>query len=381
MVNGKIVDIKNIDIFEKAAEGVAIGRTLSNIIHSENLNIDFPEVENYIEIYKKFHNSLPFPLYGVDSDIKYCSAGLYIKKELGTKARMWLNNGLFIILDEEQKLALGFVNNSWGLVRPDEIKDDNLNIQNFKGEVGFEDFVWVTASLFKGETTAKYYDTFMPKFVEACGNQPVVMKWELGNILQFGNVPDRIELVPNKVIDLNNKSEYTMDIFTAGTRPTRDKQQVWSFGESDVQSSMRQKHVRVYGYDLYSKIASSEDFNIKVGEDKLKPAELFGINSLFCALCSAKTTSESSVFPDYIGFIADGNFIFSIENRLFISKSDIYTEAKEVARGVDIYSYKRGVVYIVKSKAVATGIKKEVIYSYSLLDGNLRLCKIQFVRT
>ena len=81
LVNGRIVDIKNIDIFEKAAEGTAINRTLPNIIPNDTLNLDFDIIEIYINAYKKFYASLPFPLYGVDTDLKYCAAGLFIKKE------------------------------------------------------------------------------------------------------------------------------------------------------------------------------------------------------------------------------------------------------------------------------------------------------------
>lgn len=380
MVNGRIVDIKNIDIFEKAAEGTAVNRTLPNIIPNDTLNLDFDLVEKYINAYKKFYASLPFPLYGVDTDLKYCAAGLFIKKETATNIRMWTNNGLFICVDADRKLALGFVNNSWGIVYVNEIKEDNLNIQNYRDNIGFEEFVWVTASLFKGEGTSKYYEVFMPKFVEACGSQHVVMRWELGNILQFGNIPDRMTMQLNKVIDLNNKSNYTLDIFVAGTRETKDKQQVWSFYDSDTRSEVKSKSVKVYGYDLYNKPIITGD-SIKAGEDKIKPAELYGINSLFCTLCTIKSVGEADDFPDFLGFIADGNLVFSVDGRVFVAKSDNYTEAKEVARGVEIYSYKRGVVYLSKPKVIAAGIKKEVIYSYSLVDGNLRLCKIQFVRT
>ena len=52
LVNGKIVDIQNIELFEKAAEGMAIGRTLSNVIPNESLDLNFDIVEKYIEAYK-----------------------------------------------------------------------------------------------------------------------------------------------------------------------------------------------------------------------------------------------------------------------------------------------------------------------------------------
>ena len=380
LVNGKIVDIKNVDIFEKAAEGAAINRTLPNIIPNEGLSIDFEAMENFIEIYKRFYVSLPFPLYSVDSDLKYCSAGLFIKKESATKNAMWTDNGLFISMDDERKLALGFVNNSWGIVKVNEIKPDNLNIQEYREEIGFEDFVWVTASLFKKEGTSDYYKLFMSKFVEACGNQPVVMRWELSNILQFVDIPDKITLQPNKIINLESKSEITLDIFTAGVREQRDRQQqVWSFVDGQ-EDSISYKKTKVYGYDLYEKPNTANKLNVKAGSDKIRTTEIFGINSLFCTLCSIKSATEAENFAEYSGFISDGNFVYLIDNRLFIAKANVYTEAKEVARGVEIYAYKPGVVYIAKQKMIAAGVRKDIIYSYSIADGNLRMCKILFTR-
>ena len=380
LVNGRIVDIKNIDIFEKAAEGAAINRTLPNIIPNEELSIDFKLMEKFIDIYKKFYLALPFPLYSIDSDLKYCAAGLFIKKESTAKNRIWVDNGLFIAMDIEKKLALGFVNNSWGIVKVTEIKADNLNIQAYRSEVGFEDFVWVTASLFKQESTSEYYKLFMPKFVDACGNQPVVMRWELSNILQFVEIPDRISLSLNKIINFEDTSELTLDIFTAGVREQKDKQQhLWSFIEGQ-EDSIAYKKTKVYGYDLYEKPNTTGKYNIKAGSDKIRSAEVFGINSLFCTLCSIKSATEAEEFSDFTGFIADGNFVFLVDNRLFLAKSNIYTEAKEVARGVEIYSYKPGVVYISKQKNIAPGVRKETIYSYTIADGNLRMCRIQFNR-
>lgn len=382
LVNGKIVDIQNIDIFEKAAEGVAINRTLTNVIPNESLDLDFSLVEQYIDAYKRFYSSLPFPLYGIDTDLKYCSAGLYIKKSIGIGIRMWTNNGLFISVDNERCLVLGFVNNSWGIVCADSIKDDNINIQDYKGETAFEDFVWVLASLFKGENTSSYYHEFMPKFVDACNSQPVVMKWELSNILTFGQVPNKLNLPNNKLIDTDKNLEYTLDVFIAGTRQTKEKQHVWNLtsDEDEIQPAVRPVYKKVYGYDLYVKPIITDDVQIKPGEDKIKPVELYGVNSLFCTLCTLRTLSEADEFEDFTGIISDNNFVFSTCNRIFVAKARNYVEAKEVARGVEIYSYKQNIVYFVKPKMIAPGIRKEVIYSYSLVDGNLRLCKIQFVR-
>ena len=41
--------------------------------------------------------------------------------------------------------------------------------------------------------------------------------------------------------------------------------------------------------------------------------------------------------------------------------------------------YDRGMLYLVKSSNIGRGIKKEVIYSYSVKDAKVRMCRIQFI--
>lgn len=379
LVNGRIVDIQNIELFELAAEGIAKNSTLTNIIPNESLKIDFTLAEKCIEVYKRFYSSLPFPLYGIDSDLKYCCAGLYIKRCTGIDNTMWTDNGLYITIDEDKLLALGFINNSWGIVSVDCIKACNLNIQDYKGAVGFSDFIWVLGALSNNQSTSGYYREFMAKFVEACNNQPMVLKWELSNILVFGNIPERIELKSDKIVDLDGKSEYSLDIFVAGIRETGEKQYVWNLSSED-DMELRSKTVKVYGYDLYMKPTEFDSGDIKPGDDKLKRASLIGMNSLFCSLCSIKQVTGTDDFDHYKGLISDNNLVYSIRNRVFVAKTRKYVEPKEIARGVEIYSCKQNIVYLCKPKIVTPGVRKEVIYSYSLADESLRLCKIQFVR-
>ena len=378
LVNGKVISIDNLDLFEAAAEGAAINRTLPNIIPNDRLQLDFELIEKIINTYKTFYKSLPFPLYSIDSNTKYCSAGLIIKRDLKLKNKMWVDNGLYICMDEEKYLCLGFINESWGIVKVQQIQTDNVDVDTFKGQLGFDEFAWVLVSLFKGEKTDNYYNIFMPKFVEACNNQHSIMRWELSNMLQFNPIPVKKELSENKVLDVRSGDEYTLDIYLTGKRRTSDQYLSWSM-QSDS-TNTEYKTINVYGYELYKKSANKMA-NKKLGEDKLKQTNLYGINSLFCELCTIKNLHSIDRFPIYKGIIIDNHLVFIIDNRLFATSVNNYSDAKEIARGVEIYSYNNRFIYLIKPKSISMGIRKETVYSYSLEDANMRLCKIQFSRS
>lgn len=377
-VNGKTVDIVNIEVFEKATEDMIINRTTASTV-TDTLGVDFNVVTEYLNLYNSFYKSLPFPIYAIDSDIKYATIGTYIKKRSENKPKLWVNNGLYICIDEENGTVLNFVNSTWGLVRVDSIKEDNTDLQAYQGGCGFNDLIWALSKILKKQSTSTYYKEFMPEFIEACNGQPLVLKWELGNILDFGRIPNKYNFQTNKIIDMETTNEYTMDIFVSGLRESKEKQHVWSLlDSSEFEPTMKPKYVKQFGFDVYEKISTLDEDRIKPNEDKLKKCELFGATSLFNTLCAIRNISERNEFEDFSGFISDGNLIYIVNNRVFVAKAYKFIEPKEVARGVELYSYDKGIVYFLKTKNLGRGIRKETIYSYSLKDGNLRLCKIQF---
>ena len=379
-VNGKTVDIQNIEVFEKAAEGMAINRTTASTISNIPENI-MEKAKEYIELYMSFYKSLPFPLYAIDSNIKYVTIGCFIKKKSQNKPKLWVSNALYICIDEETGIAIQFINMTWGFIKVETIKEDNTNLEEYQEECGFGDFIWALAKILKKQSTSTYYNEFMGEFIKACNGQPMVLKWELGNILEFGRIPDRIEFKHNQVTDLNSGDIYTLDIYITGLRETKKKQHVWSLFDDEVEPTVKPKYVKQYGFDTFRKEIVTDDNKIEPNCDKIKKVEMFGMTSLFNTMCAIKNAAEHETFEDYQGFIADGSLVYVINNRVFIAKAHRFVEPKEVARGVELYSYDRGIVYFLKSKHIAKGIKKETVYSYSLKDGNLRLCKIMFVNT
>lgn len=378
-VNGKTVNIDNIEVFEKAAEGLAIGRTATSNITENNL-FDSETVVGIVKLYNLFYTSLPYPLYAIDTDIKYAVIGTFIKLRGYKNLPMWVDNGLYVCVDEKNNETVYFVNSTWGLVKVQRIEKDNLDLRKYSNCCGYKDLLWALGELLAGKGLANYYKEFMPEFISACNSQSMVMKWELNNILDFGKTPAGISLPYNKIINLEDNTEYTLDIFLTGTRESSEKQQIWKLDSDEVY--VGHKHIKTYGFQVYEKSAGDCDG----GESSKKPgkmtvSKLYGAYSIFCTLNLLRTIADRSYFEDFKAFIAEGNLVYEVNQRIFVCKAYKFVEPKEIAKGVEIYTFDRGVVYLIKKSIISRGVKKEIVYSYSLRDANLRLCKIRFVNT
>lgn len=379
LINGKVVDIKNIELFELAAEGLARQSTaISNTSEGIVTNINSAILQKYIKQYDIFFKSMPYPLYAIESDIKYATLANFIKKINKIPLVMWVDKGLYIQIDKQSLMTLHIVNNTWSIVYVKEL-EDNTSMDNFINCVGYEDYSWLLNKIINKESTANYYETFMLDFLIACNYNDMIIKWELENILNFGKIPKKIELVDNKIIDITNNCEYTMDTFVVKTVEAEDKVTTWDLTKTTrVGALTSSKQIKIYGYDVYTKSLSNEAFRFSNMNEKLTKTELPGFQSLFTVISGIKNAQERKNFPVYKGFILDRNLIFTVDRSLYITKSNKVLEAKEIARGIELYGIDRNNIYFVKDKKINESITRESIYSYNLYDESIKLCNIRF---
>lgn len=375
LVNGKVIDITNIELFELAAEGMALQNTaISSTNDGIEANINTPLVRKYIKQYDIFFKAMPYPLYAIESDIKYATLGNFLKSLSKEHISMWVDNGLHIRLDKETGMTLKIVNNTWSIVYSKDSHEDNTSLDLFSESVGYKEYSWILRKIINKETTANFYMEFMPDFVKACNNQPMVIKWELENILTFGSIPNRVELVPNKIINPGSDEEYSLDIYCTGTVETEEAVPVFSLSGDNGSAKTKYKSIKTYGFDAYAKPLSDGTKT----SGKLEKCKVTGLHNLFMQLCSLKSISEMSKFPYFEGIIADNVLVFVIDKRLYISKSNRIMEPKDIAHGVELYTVEKGKVYFIKSKKITNKINKDSLYSYNIQSGALRLCKIVF---
>lgn len=375
LVNGKVIDINNIELFELAAEGLVLqNMAVSNTADGVNGEINSLQVHKYIRQYDLFFKSMPYPLYAIEADIKYATLGNFLKSISKDTIYMWIDNGLHIKIDEGTGMTLKIVNNTWSIIYDKSVRKDNTSMELYKNCTGYREYLWVLKKIVNKEGTANFYNEFMPEFVRACNEEPMVLKWELENILTFCSIPNRVELKENKVINLTTNEEYSLDIFCTGNVDTGEEMPSWSLGyDNSMSISSRRKQLRTYGFEAYSKELNTSKINNKISKCKVN-----GLHNLFLELCGIKNATDSLSFPVFKGVIVDSTLVFTIGDKLFTAKSNRLQQPTEIAYGVEIYAVENGKVYFTKAKKVSDVATKEILYSFSLKDEKLRLCKIMF---
>ena len=156
LVNGKVVNIDNMELFELAAEGLAIqNMAVSNTSEGIEGNINSPIIKRYIKQYDIFFRSMPYPLYAIETNIKYATLGNFIKSLSNNQINMWIENGLNILIDKDTGMILRIVNNTWSISYEKEIKEDNTPMELYSGDIGYKEYSWLLNKIINKEADRK----------------------------------------------------------------------------------------------------------------------------------------------------------------------------------------------------------------------------------
>lgn len=367
VINNNIVDIENIELFTKAAEGEAIYKKEAHRYRSDICTDK--EAIRYAKVYTAMYNSLPFPLNSIEEDIKYAVIGNLIKECVKNTEDMWVDNALFIRLRDNRVMRFKYIYynilNSW------ERDGKDINIENFSDSTGYREYSWVLRQLLERKTTPNFYVAFMRNIVQAVGFDMNILKYELSNIL---NIKDYVKSIfkANTVIDTENGNEYTLDIFYKEKRRTGDKSTIISL----VDNSVREKdnYTKVYSYDTY--IKEKDDENNQKPRAK---TQLVGMHHIFNKLIGIKNGLDEDTVRDYVGIIVGRDLIFVIDNVMYVTKAYRVADIIEVGESIELIGYSRGSVYYKQSEILDRQIIKEEVYEYTLKDNIKHLCSIRYL--
>ncbi len=391
MVNGQTVDIGDIRLFELAFEGLALNKlAVSNI--SITIDKETDTIKNCIELYNRFYRSLPFPLYSIENNTKYAAIAEYIKYNIEkikkvskvkndnkSDLKFWVDRGIYILIEEHKTLKL--VGNTWGIIIVEKEEKDNAFLDNFKGDVGYQEFKWALDKLKEEKSIGNYYKEFMPDFLRACGNNPSIIKRELNTILDFENVPSRINMDKNTIINKDTNEIYNLDVYLKGKVANGKKVTTFDLTVDDDNFVYDvDQYIPAFGYDLYKKsMLSDKDLPESVYySKKIKVDDTKAYDSIFETLLKIGMLDGRVSNLKIRGFAKGKYIIYEVENRIFRCKSNEYCKSIEIAQGVDIYSIRGSKVYLLKEQGLKNKITKEIIYSLDLETGDIKICRISY---
>lgn len=378
VVNGRNVRISNIELFELAAEGLLMQNiTMNSTAEAISKDIKGEIANKLITQYNILFKSMPYPLYAIESSLKYATIATFIKVINEEEYNMWINDGLYIEINSSDGQTLHLINNTWSIVSI-ETSEDNTDLENFKDEPGYEQYTWFLEKILGDHADVNFYEQFMPEFYAACNGNDMIFQNEIKNILNFAILPEKLKIESNTILDTDKNCEYTLDIYQTGYAETEEKENVWSLASSYISSRVQNKRVRVYGYTAYSKALTkeaSENFNIP---EKLTETKMPGLQQLFTTLVGIKNAQEIKKFTTYYGVILNNHLIFFTDRSLFITRSNRTTDVKEIAKGVELYGINSNCVYFTRSKRINSMIQKEQVWCLNLTDMTTTLCKIEY---
>lgn len=378
LVNGKVVEIENIDLFKKAFEGIILDKKASSAI-KDTIENSSELVKKCIGAYSKFNEQLIFPLFSIETDTKYAIIANYILGEVHELKSEDISINGCIYIRVEAKKVLKLMYHTWAIESETDQFIDNrsIDLKEYENKLGYKEFKWSLERVKNGETLSSFYEVFMPKFLKACNNEDFILKWELNHILDFGKVPSELMIEENRIINLETNYQYFLDVYSKEERKSKDSvmQIVIKNGRSKVNNVS--KLVKVYDFDVYGKAIGTGILDRKM-ENKIEKRQVDGMASLFETILIFGIDSNTVENVKYRGIIDNDMIIFEIENNIYQCKFGEYNRASLIANNVSIYSYEYPRLYMKKSKRLESGIFEDTIFAYDILEKKARLCKITF---
>lgn len=376
-VNGKTIEISNISIFDKALEGLKINRQTENTV-DKYYSCDTDILEKCITYYQEVYNRIPFPLYGIDEDIKYAVIGWYLKSNITDIFKTTVDKGLLVQLKEFDgtlgcgiSKALKFVNNTWGIIDTNIEFKDNLDIENYKTNTSFNEFKWVLNKLKKDEDLSSFYSEFLPEFIDACNKDIQIMKWELNRILDIREIPNSI-FKTGKIIDINNGDIYTIDLHSyIGIEPI----EIPVFEGLQMKKEKREEISKTYDFSVYKKNCIDAD-GIKTYSKAVLTEDYEGFASIFETILN--NDFENAEDTTITGIIDGNNIIYCIEDTIYRCKLDEYEKSIKLIEQMSLVGYQNNKVYVERKHKVADKVYKKSIYYINIKTNEYKLCRINY---
>lgn len=375
-VNGKVVEIGNLELYMLADQGSLLNKKVSSLV-CDTIETKSELVRDIVREYNSLVDKLVYPLSSIESELKYITLGELLRHKLqGKYGVIEMDVRDYIAIEVEPDTVLKLLGRTWAIEATTDSyrKRERVSVDDYREEEGYLEFKWVRDKVMQGESTESYYREFMGDFLKACRGEDFILKWELEHILDFGYLPSEMKTGDRSIVDYENRVSYNLDVYTVGVRKTNDtvmRLTVGSNGRADT--SMEKKEIKVYNFEVYWK--SLDGINNRM--DKVKGGGTSGFANIFEQLLNEGVENGNVATLGYRGFIIEDKIVFEVNHDIFICSLTDCQGATRLLSNVQLHSYQGSIVYFKKRERKASKVWRETIYSYDLSNKKARLCKIQ----
>ena len=375
VVNGKTIDIPNIELFQEAFEGMVLNKQITSKLGTM-YDGESKVAKVAIEESARFIRSLPFPLYSVESNLKYAIMAQYIRCKVADKLHKgvdcWVDGGLCVRITDNE--AIKIVGQTWAVIPINgeltEEQLDTLDIEMYRGEAGYKEFMWCLSRLLDGLSLSRFYKQFMPDFEKACLGETMVLKWELGRMLEFGYVPEAVDLPIGIISDSITGKRYNIDVYWTGKmKPTGTKEKKLTFDlTSGFSCDVKTLDEKEYNYDIYE-VGTNE------GRKKMPKMKILYIG-VFKAIVDYGKDTDNVETLKYSG-ITDGNVIaMEIGRGIFVGQ--LGGRLNMIGKNIKMLAMEKGKIYLERETRKESGVVEVKQYAYDIKEERLMLCRIGY---
>lgn len=391
LVNGETVLVDNMRIFELGLEGLALssdktGKGFDTTYLSTIYGMTTDLITKciclaceYNSLYSKVLKLLPFPLYAVETSIKYAVIGNIMRNKLDVRHKMLVaSNALYISITDATYLKL--CRGAWSIEQKPECDTRGIDIDEYKDDECYADFAWALRMLNNSKSCKTYYRAFMPDFVKACLSDDMILKWELEHILDFEDIPKPIKLQDNRILDQRSGFKYFMSL---------------EYDTKAEQSNSGQTYMHTqqpkYNYKVYEEALLDREhlYGIKVpiGIQEVASSEANTPKSIYAAydaLYDVLTSRNDGISVNdisYSGVIVADKMLFTARNVLYMADMNNYSGYTVIGLGFDIVSFNDRIVYLKQTSRCESGAYKTTVYALDLLKNETRVCRVTYSPT
>lgn len=363
-INGRLVEISDIRIFEEGFKGMMSTYKASSG-ESDRLSINNKVNEGINRVIDEYYNiikEMPFPMYSIENNLKYYIIGSILKQRITGIVAKAEHNSLYIGIGDT---TIQFISDTWGIVS-ESIKEDIKPISYYKNEVGYKEFCWLYERIRNKKGTKGFYKQFMGDIIDACNGNVMVFKWELERMLEYGVMysdTSRVQMSNHIIIDTNENKRYRMNINIAGKKKIE-------LGKSTEIDMVRGT------VSTISKVINIYDYETVLEEDAHKNVTFNGEEEMFKSVVLGILSNHTMINNiEYCGIIVYNTLIYKVENEVSIYDSGVVVEVLNNA-SIEAVEYNR--VYLKVVSQESNYLSRIDTYCYNVDQHKLKLHKTEF---